>query len=79
MSGTPTTVPTPGREVDRGTRWSLLKSVEKQSLDQLAKLREVQQTTRPLCRAFLLKEELRLLYDLDDPSVAPEHLAACLT
>ena len=62
----------------KGTRWSLLKSPEKQSLAQLAKLGEVQQANRPLYRAFLLKEELRLLYHLDDPSQAPEHLDAWL-
>lgn len=63
----------------KGTRWSLLKSPEKQTIDQLAKLGEVQQANKPLYRAFLLKEELRLLYHLDDPSLAPEHLDAWLT
>ncbi|MEO8969003.1 MAG: ISL3 family transposase [Solirubrobacteraceae bacterium] len=63
----------------KGTRWSLLKSPEKQTIDQLAKLGEVQQANRPLYRAFLLKEELRLLYHLQDPSLAPEHLDAWLT
>jgi transposase len=29
-------------------------------------------------RAFLLKEELRLLYQLDDPALAPAHLNAWL-
>jgi len=29
-------------------------------------------------RAFLLKEELRLLYQLDDPRLAPEHVDAWL-
>lgn len=62
----------------KGTRWSLLKSPEKQSLDQLAKLGEVQQANKPLYRAFLLKEELRLLYHLEDPALAPEHLDAWL-
>jgi len=63
----------------KGTRWSLLKSPEKQTINQLAKLGEVQQANKPLYRAFLLKEELRLLYHLDDPSLAPEHLNAWLT
>jgi transposase len=63
----------------KGTRWSLLKSPEKQTIDQLAKLGEVQQANRALYRAFLLKEELRLLYHLDDPTLAPEHLDAWLT
>ena len=63
----------------KGTRWSLLKSPEKQTLDQLAKLGEVQQANKPLYRAFLLKEELRLLYQLEDPGLAPAHLDAWLT
>jgi transposase len=63
----------------KGTRWSLLKSPEKQTIDQLAKLGEVQQANKPLYRAFLLKEELRLLYHLDDPTLAPDHLDAWLT
>jgi transposase len=63
----------------KGTRWSLLKSPAKQTIDQLAKLGEVQQANKPLYRAFLLKEELRLLYQLDDPALAPEHLDAWLT
>ena len=63
----------------KGTRWSLLKSPEKQTIDQLAKLGEVQQANKPLYRAFLLKEELRLLYQLDDPALAPAHLDAWLT
>ena len=63
----------------KGTRWSLLKSPEKQTIDQLAKLGEVQQANKPLYRAFLLKEELRLLYHLDDPALAPTHLDAWLT
>ncbi|MEO8967324.1 MAG: ISL3 family transposase, partial [Solirubrobacteraceae bacterium] len=63
----------------KGTRWSLLKSPEKQTIEQLAKLGEVQQANQPLYRAFLLKEELRVLYQLDDPSLAPAHLDAWLT
>jgi transposase len=62
----------------KGTRWSLLKAPAKQSIAQLALLGEVQQANRALYRAFLLKEELRLLYQLDDPALAPEHLAAWL-
>jgi transposase len=62
----------------KGTRWSLLKAPERQSVDQLAALGEVSLANRRLFRAFLLKEELRLLYHLDDPRSAPEHLAAWL-
>jgi transposase len=70
---------TPAGKWIKGTRWSLLKSPEKQTIDQLAKLDEVQQANKPLYRAFLLKEELRLLYHLDDPTLAPAHLDAWLT
>ena len=49
-----------------------------QSIYQLATLAEVQRENRRLYRAFLLREELRLLYHLDDPTLAPEHLDAWL-
>ncbi|MCA1700913.1 MAG: ISL3 family transposase [Actinobacteria bacterium] len=62
----------------KGTRWSLLKAPAKQSIEQLALLGEVQHANRSLYRAFLLKEELRLLYGLDDPKLAPAHLDAWL-
>ncbi len=63
----------------KGTRWSLLKAPAKQSIKQLALLGEVQQANKPMFRAFLLKEELRLLYALQDPELAPAHLDAWLT
>jgi transposase len=62
----------------KGTRWSLLKAPAKQSIPQLALLGEVQQANKALYRAFLLKEELRLLYQLDDPRLAPAHLDSWL-
>jgi len=62
----------------KNTRWSLLKSPEKQTIRQLALLGEVQQANKPMFRAFLLKEELRLLYHLEDPTLAPAHLDAWL-
>jgi transposase len=62
----------------KGTRWSLLKAPANQSIYQLATLAEVQAENRRLYRAFLLREELRLLYHLDDPALAPEHLEAWL-
>ena len=62
----------------KGTRWSLLKAPERQTIGQLATLGEVQQANQRLYRAFLLREELRLLYHLDDPRQAPEHLDAWL-
>jgi transposase len=62
----------------KGTRWSLLKAPERQTVNQLATLWEVQHANRQLYRAFLLREELRLLYHLDDPRHAPAHLDAWL-
>ena len=60
------------------TRWSLLKAPENQTIDQLSKLGEVQQANQRLFRAFLLLDELRLLYHLPDPELAPAHLDAWL-
>jgi transposase len=62
----------------KGTRWSLLKAPERQTIGQLATLAEVQAENRRLYRAFLLREELRLLYQLPDPALAPAHLDAWL-
>ena len=62
----------------KGTRWSLLKAPANQSIHQLATLAEVQAENRRLYRAFLLREELRLLYHLPDPALAPDHLDAWL-
>ena len=62
----------------KGTRWSLLKAPERQTIDQLATLGEVERANRRLYRAFLLREEIRLLYHLDDPRLAPAHLDAWL-
>ncbi len=62
----------------KSVRWSLLKAPERQTVWQLAALHEVSTANRRLYRAFLLKEELRLLYHLDDRSLAPAHLDAWL-
>jgi len=62
----------------KSVRWSLLKAPERQTIRQLAALHEVEHANRRLYRAFLLKEELRLLYHLDDPRLAPDHLNAWL-
>jgi transposase len=68
----------PGGKWVKATRWSLLKAPERQTVEQLAILGEVQQANRRLYRAFLLKEQLRLLYQLDNPADAPELLRAWL-
>jgi transposase len=62
----------------KSTRWSLLKAPEHQTIGQLATLHEVSQVNQRLYRAFLLREELRLLYHLPDPALAPAHLDAWL-
>src|SRR5579875_195154 len=69
---------TPGGRWIKSARWSLLKAPERQTEQQLARLAEVAATNKRLYRAFLLKEELRLLYHLPDPDHAPEHLTAWL-
>jgi transposase len=69
---------TPAGRWVKGTRWSLLKAPENQTIGQLATLWEVQQANRELYRAFLLREELRLLYHLPDPALARAHLDAWL-
>jgi transposase len=60
------------------TRWALLKAPDRQSLDQLGRLGEVYVRNRRLYRAFLLYHQLRLLYALEDPALAPAHLDAWL-
>jgi transposase len=69
---------TPTGKWIKGTRWSLLKAPEKQSMEQLALLAEVQHANKALYRGFLIKEELRVLYQLEDLSLAPDHLDAWL-
>lgn len=62
---------TPKGKWIKNTRWSLLKSPDKQTVPQLALLGEVQQANKAMFRTFLLKEELRLLYALEDRALAP--------
>jgi transposase len=51
---------------------------ERQGDRQVAALAEVQTHNSRLYRAFLVREELRLLYHLPDPALAPAHLEAWL-
>ena len=69
---------TPSGRWIKHSRWSLLKAPERQTETQLARLAEVAATNKRLYRAFLLKEELPLLYHLPDPSKADVHLRAWL-
>jgi transposase len=62
----------------KNTRWALLKAPDRQSLGQLGTLGEVYARNQRLYRAFLLYHQLRLLYALEDPALAPAHLDAWL-
>jgi hypothetical protein len=70
---------TPKGQWLKGVRWALRKNPEHLSDRQRLALATVQQTNKRLYRAYLLKEQLRALYHLDDPAAAPEHLHAWLT
>ena len=59
-------------------RWALLKAPEKLNHRQRSALAQIQLTNQPLYRAYLLKEQLRALYQLPDPAHAAAHLKAWL-
>ena len=60
-------------------RWALRKTPENLTDRQRAALAHIQQTNARLYRAYLLKEQLRALYHLDDPTTLAEaHLDAWL-
>jgi transposase len=59
-------------------RWALLKGGEHLSEHQRLTLAGIQATNQPLYRAYLLKEQLRALYRLPDPTEASAHLDAWL-
>jgi transposase len=69
---------TPEGKWIKGARWALLKAPERLTERQQTTLAAVQAANRPLYRAYLLKEELRALYHLDDRAAASEHLRAWL-
>ena len=56
------------------TRWALLKDPDALKPSQLAVLHELRRSGSVLYRCWQLKEGLRDLYRLPDPSDAPEHL-----
>jgi transposase len=62
----------------KNVRWALRKAPESLTDRQRVALAQVQQTNARLYRAYLLKEQLRALYHLDDPAHSPEHLDAWL-
>jgi hypothetical protein len=69
---------TPEGKWIKKVRWALRKAPESLTDRQRVALAQVQQTNARLYRAYLLKEQLRALYHLDDPAQAPEHLKAWL-
>jgi transposase len=54
-----------------GARWTLLTGAEHHSQPQQELLAELERENRQLYRAYLLKEQLRGLYQLPDPAWAP--------
>ena len=62
----------------KNVRWALRKAPENLTDRQRIALAQVQQTNAQLFRAYLLKEQLRALYHLDDRTQAPAHLDAWL-
>lgn len=61
-----------------GARWALLTAAEHHSERQQQLLAELERANQDLYRAYLLKEQLRALYQLPDPSQAPALLEAWL-
>ena len=59
-------------------RFALRKAPENLTDRQRVALAQIQQTNAQLFRAYLLKEQLRQLYHLDDPAAAGAHLDAWL-
>jgi transposase len=67
----------PGRWL-MGARWALVTAPERQSERHKQLLSELEQANRSLYHAYLLKEQLRALYQLPDPAQAPALLDAWL-
>jgi transposase len=61
-----------------GMRWMLLTGAERHSERQQQLLAELETANHDLYRAYLLKEQLRALYQLPEPSRAPELFDAWL-
>ena len=72
-AGTPPRPPDPGLRV-KGTRWALLKDPGRLDGSQRGILTQLRRQRSTLYRAWLLKEDLRDLYRLPDPSTAAGHL-----
>ena len=62
----------------KGARWALWKRPERLTERQQAKLATIEHVNRRLYRAYLLKEQLRLVFHSDEPDEAVELLDAWL-
>ena len=69
---------TPDGRWIKHARWALVKAPQNLTDRQRLALAQIQQTNQVLYRAYLLKEQLRALYQLESPSHAAEHLDAWL-
>lgn len=69
---------TPDGKWLKQVRFALRKAPERLSQRQRTALAEVQRLNARLYRAYLLKEQLRTLYHVDDPRQTPAHLDAWL-
>jgi transposase len=69
---------TPDGRWIKHARWALVKAPQNLTDKQRLALSQIQQTNRPLYRAYLLKEQLRALYQLQNPADAAAHLDAWL-
>jgi len=77
--GNPTTKPGTMAHDIKNTRWALLKDPRHLHESQRAALEQLRAQRHVLWRAYLLKEELRDLFRLPDPSLAAERLRLWLS
>jgi transposase len=68
----------PGRALDQARPLGARQSAPESHRQTAARALQIQQTNRPLYRAYLLKEQLRALYQLQNPADAAAHLDAWL-
>jgi transposase len=67
---------TPDGRWIKQSRLALVKAPKNLTVRQRTALAHIQQTNQSLYRAYLLKEQLRTLYQLEDRALAPTHLDA---
>ena len=61
----------PAAQVLKDARWSLLRGEESQTPADRVRLSKVAELNKPLYRAYLLKEELRVLYTCTPETAEP--------